>query len=635
VRVLSLTKYPPIQGGVSARSYWIARALAARGHDVHVVTNAPEVEEPFRLWLRDEDLARLEVSFPNGGRVTVRGSGSDEMMTTHVPSSPAYASKLAGLAVEHIRQGGCDVVFSYYLEPFGVSACLASSLTGVPYVVQHAGSDRGRLLKHPELGPLHREVLRGAARIVTPDIGLEALGIPVDRFAGIAGPYLPEGCFGAPVEPLDVDALVEAAVEAGHLAVTNRAPLRRDLPVLGILGKVGDAKGTFDLVAALARLRAGGDEVALLALVGGREWGRFVRAVRDAGLDDLCWTLPLLPHWKVGGFVRACTAVCFLEREFPIAAHRPGVPLEVLASGVPPVLSGEIVAKQRLGIRHGENAFVVRDPRDHDELTRMLREVVSDPDRAEAVGRRGAELVHVIGDDDLGREYERVLTEAIGARGTRRRDPPSAEAAHSLVLRHMPATVALAPEVVALDALRPVLEGATAPARAFRAAGWIVEELERRGDRAAAEVARFERELLWLCLELPRDGGDLARFGRVERAEPSQRFVSLSPQAHVVSFAAGVAEAVAAGARAERPEVRTEGAADTFVFHKSADLVPRVYRVNALTRALLQLCDGSRRVEDVVRDLRAARPDEPGVSEAAVRGEIARLARERVLLLSP
>ncbi len=58
--------------------------------------------------------------------------------------------------------------------------------------------------------------------------------------------------------------------------------------------------------------------------------------------------------------------------------------------------------------------------------------------------------------------------------------------------------------------------------------------------------------------------------------------------------------------------------------------VPRVYRVNALTRALLESCDGSRTVADVAGKLAAE-----GVSEDAVRAEIGRLARERVLLLLP
>ena len=40
MRICIIGKFPPIQGGVSTRTYWTAHQLAARGHEVHVVTNA-------------------------------------------------------------------------------------------------------------------------------------------------------------------------------------------------------------------------------------------------------------------------------------------------------------------------------------------------------------------------------------------------------------------------------------------------------------------------------------------------------------------------------------------------------------------------------------------------------------------
>jgi hypothetical protein len=43
MKICLVGKYPPIQGGVSARTYSYAHALARKGHQVHVVTNAKEV----------------------------------------------------------------------------------------------------------------------------------------------------------------------------------------------------------------------------------------------------------------------------------------------------------------------------------------------------------------------------------------------------------------------------------------------------------------------------------------------------------------------------------------------------------------------------------------------------------------
>ena len=48
MKICMISKYPPIEGGVSSKTYWTAKALGERGHEVHIVTNALEVEEEYR-----------------------------------------------------------------------------------------------------------------------------------------------------------------------------------------------------------------------------------------------------------------------------------------------------------------------------------------------------------------------------------------------------------------------------------------------------------------------------------------------------------------------------------------------------------------------------------------------------------
>ena len=43
MRICVVGKFPPIQGGVSMRTYWTAHALAARGHQVHVFEALHEI----------------------------------------------------------------------------------------------------------------------------------------------------------------------------------------------------------------------------------------------------------------------------------------------------------------------------------------------------------------------------------------------------------------------------------------------------------------------------------------------------------------------------------------------------------------------------------------------------------------
>ena len=148
MRLCLVGKFPPIQGGVSARMYRLAHGLARRGHAVHVVTNAMEVEDAYRVTMRPEDHARLAGRYGDG-YVRVHQTVSDPGGQWHVPWHNPYTTKLAGLAIDVIRDHGLECVFSWYLEPYGVAAHLAASFTGTPHVMKTAGSDAGRLWHQP------------------------------------------------------------------------------------------------------------------------------------------------------------------------------------------------------------------------------------------------------------------------------------------------------------------------------------------------------------------------------------------------------------------------------------------------------------------------------------------------------
>ena len=120
MRVLVIGKYPPIEGGVSAQTYWVCNALAERGHRVEVVTDAAEVEDMYRIWLRRDDLKRLnncQVDDNDGGYVHVRWSATwDDRIWHHVPSGNPKVTKLVGMALEVVRNSNIDVIWTPYLR---------------------------------------------------------------------------------------------------------------------------------------------------------------------------------------------------------------------------------------------------------------------------------------------------------------------------------------------------------------------------------------------------------------------------------------------------------------------------------------------------------------------------------------
>ena len=165
MRICMIGKFPPIQGGVSMRTYCTAHALAARGHEVHVVTNAKEATPPFRMHMRDEDWLCCETRLKQGS-VTVHWSEPVDRSQNYIPMASPYVTKLATLAARVHAEHPLDVVFSHYMEPYGVAGYLAAAMTGAPHVVRMAGSDAGRLWHHTQFEALYDHVLRSAEAVV-------------------------------------------------------------------------------------------------------------------------------------------------------------------------------------------------------------------------------------------------------------------------------------------------------------------------------------------------------------------------------------------------------------------------------------------------------------------------------------
>src|SRR5260370_27967268 len=83
-------------------------------------------------------------------------------------------------------------------------------MTGVPHVTRTAGSDAGRLWRHPQLEALYEHFLRSAAGVITGKaVAARAVqrGVDADRIAFAGGVIVPESIF-TPIGPsLDLAAL--------------------------------------------------------------------------------------------------------------------------------------------------------------------------------------------------------------------------------------------------------------------------------------------------------------------------------------------------------------------------------------------------------------------------------------------
>jgi glycosyltransferase involved in cell wall biosynthesis len=174
----------------------------------------------------------------------------------------------------------------------------------------------------------------------------------------------------------------------------NAKPFSRDVPTVGLYGKVGTERGSYDLLQALTELAGRGVRFNFLALAAG--WPQalerfFTLVLKSPDLSARSWIFPPLAHWRIPGFLETCDIACSLEREFDIAYHSSTIPLEVLSYGVCLLCSKEIASKYlyRQLLVHEANCVLVEDPRDVKALAGYLEQVIQDPERRTRIAMRG------------------------------------------------------------------------------------------------------------------------------------------------------------------------------------------------------------------------------------------------------
>jgi glycosyltransferase involved in cell wall biosynthesis len=647
VNICIVGKYLPIEGGVSTQTYWLARGLARRGHNVHVVSNSNEVEDAYRVELRPQDSKWVQPRFRPGGAVYLYGPQAySRRAMGHIPRSNPFVTKLASVATDVIRSGSCEVVLSYYLEPYALSGYLASLWTGRPLVIKHAGSDLDKLFAVPDCATTYSEVLR-AARFIATQRPLAArflrLGIPPDRIRTDLGFALPLSVFSPRALPLQFDG-------RDH-ALLNDGPGREydsSLPSIGIYGKIGEVKGTFALIQALCLLKAEGLRFNLMAMVGKCAGQTLDVHLTQANLRDNTYVLPFLPNWLVPRFIRSCTAICFLERHFPVAIHRPIVPQEVLASGTCLVVSEEIARKQSYesNLLQGSNALIVKNPRDVCELASTLRQVIREPRLAAKIGLRGSQLRRHFGSyDEYIKKWERLLR---ATRITNRRAVASPSVrfesiADLLEQRFVATLVANFPAVPSVESMSRKRQRPVESALAWVAAA--TRELQKhprsRNRALMIEALRYQSARLrtgmptYPTSDAPFVGPDSLFDGPIDWQTVAELYPCASRHSFIETFRYDVTslfcDSVLEPQQHPQDACNLRGIAcrTTFVlFARIPNMHTAEFRVSAATVKLLSLCTGTRTTTQVMAKLRSSSRREDGFLDGRANDVVSDALRE-------
>ena len=179
--ILYINKFPPLEGGIASKTFWLTNALARSGHAIHVITDASDVDT--HLTIQGGDLS------PETPGIWIHRA--DQTVPWHVPNDQHHSISLIDKALQAATENKPDLIVGGYLVPYGIIASLVSRLTGIPYVLMHGGSDIQKFLLKNVWPHALPQTLAGAGRIITDFDNQDH----IRRFTGrttVLPPYVPD-----------------------------------------------------------------------------------------------------------------------------------------------------------------------------------------------------------------------------------------------------------------------------------------------------------------------------------------------------------------------------------------------------------------------------------------------------------
>jgi len=374
MRICLISKYPPIEGGVSSRVYWLAKALGERGHEVHIVTNAPEVEEEYKERFKTNE----QQYEPENVHVHTTNPDNNPW---HIPFSKAYAERIANLAIEVIEKNNIQLIDSYYILPYVISGFIAKNITGRPQILRHAGSDMGKLFTSSSYNTLFKTIFQRVDKIMTIPPLKEmflSLGIPESKIVFDEKVSVDTKAFNPEVAPFPLSDYIEKQLP--------------ECPVITFIGKINyywETKGLYELLEAVNGIK---EDFLFLFVANGRGLKGFQNLIEEKKLSKKSIFLDFVPPWEIPSIIKLSTCVVVPEREFPIQYHTPILPREVMAVGKCLILSKELYNKQCYGnLSNGESAFII-DPKNIKQLRAVIEQVIRHPEDATRIGQNAYKI---------------------------------------------------------------------------------------------------------------------------------------------------------------------------------------------------------------------------------------------------
>lgn len=364
MRVLVLGKFPPGQGGIASKTYWLCRALARRGYVFDIVTLVPELYA-----------SRDQAELPSG--VNLTALPANEESPWFIPGGGLETERLIAAAIETAEGHQPDVVECNYLAPYGMVALVVSRLLGVPLIVRHAGSDLVKLLNWDKTRAGLEHLLSSAETVVSNVDDVDRLK-PLTAKIVVLPRYLPDPeCFNT----------------------CGRVPEEKLILYAGKLNYYWKLKALDTLLSAL-RLRP---SWRLLMVAGGNGRQAFESAVKEKGLMERVRFLEFVPPDQMPGIIASARAIWAVERQSDLSDFS-NIIWEAISIGKPCLVSPEAVSRKEVALLRASGLLCSVDPEDSSSIAARL-------DLSQSLGKTGYlnfEEAHRKYIDDNANIYEAV-----------------------------------------------------------------------------------------------------------------------------------------------------------------------------------------------------------------------------------
>lgn len=376
-----VTKYPPIQGGVSSGAYWLTKNLGEAGHANLIITNANECEEWFHEDFTEEDLKKLEPKNTKLFNITI-----DKKSLAPVPSFKPYTILLSSMMFDVLERESVDLIESHYLVPYGVSAILYKKLseTKIPVILKPSGSDTQNLLFKPSYRSCLLKTIREFNYIFVntnkqklfisenfdvPEEKIFVVGIPIDTKS-----------FNPNIAPIDVRTFDER--------------INPEKPILTFFGKITKTKGVLEFINAAKKLEI---DYQILFVGDGPFKNDLKIAVNQLGISDKVFYARPQPPWRVPEIINASSIIVVPQYRFPIKVHFSTVLKEAMACEKPVLASNEISGVEHW-IENGKTGFII-DPGNINAFSERIEYLIKNPEKAREIGKNARKKI--LQNDDM------------------------------------------------------------------------------------------------------------------------------------------------------------------------------------------------------------------------------------------